>query len=591
MSLEEVEIRVEDQPLAIDAVDVVRLPWVFTQTHPLSSREFCKEAERRGIKIDTPTLRELYRLHLLAPLVRVRDRKVEDGRGPIESFSEPLARGTWLTELRLARKEGRVVDPGTQPFPARLRLEGRQGDSSHWWNGLLYSTYQLLAAREFRRRIEQRQYVGTWERPIAQLGHLTPWEMAAARRLREIAVVLTPLEARYLPKLDPESIHLTNADFDEWDSYRQSFDPVAMSGQLGYPPERALGDAEWLLSRAHAFDPMGDWSNLIRRAPRRFWKSLSGDALAAMDYRVAAELLLLFYEDLVAHDAALPLDPLTPRFWHPRLERLSHHRRTLDDTLGSLGVSPHPSVVLVVEGETEEFIVPRVWERLDVRPEPDLLRVITRRGDSSDLTKLAAFAAAPLVGERQHDDLRRLIKPPTRLVILVDPEPDHSTPKQVEDERQKILKEILRVAKSQGAEPDPEDIDALVQIHTWEEPCFEFAHFSVQELAQALRRMHPNCNGMSDAQLEQALASIRTKRRDIKGLWENIWRPGVSKTRLANALWPVLDAKIAAAMADPNKGWPSIAERLIEAHMLARSRPAGSFVIRDLSGRPEPEPP
>lgn len=372
MSVEEAEVRIEDQPIAVDAVDVARLPWVFTQEHPLSSKEFCKEAERRGIKIDIPTLRELYRLQLLAPLLRLRDRKVNDARAPVGSLPEPPARGTWLTELRLAREQGRLVDAGIQPFPPRLRFEGRSGDSPGWWNGLLYSQYQLLGVWEFRRRIERRQYVGTRDRPIAQLGRLGPWEAAAARRLREIAIVLTALEARYLPKLDPESIYLTNAEFEEWEKYRQDFDPVVTSQLLGYAPERVLADAEWLLSRAHSADPLGDWSELIGRAPRRQWKSLSGDALAAMDYRVAAELLLLFYEDLVAHEAASPLDPVPAMFSHPRLERLSYRRRTLDETLASLGVSPHPSVVLVVEGETEEFMIPRVWERLEVQPQADL---------------------------------------------------------------------------------------------------------------------------------------------------------------------------------------------------------------------------
>jgi hypothetical protein len=50
-----------------------------------------------------------------------------------------------------------------------------------------------------------------------------------------MAVVLTALEARYLPVLDPE----------------------------------------WLLSRAKNLDPVGDsWGHLMRRAPSRAWKEL-----------------------------------------------------------------------------------------------------------------------------------------------------------------------------------------------------------------------------------------------------------------------------------------------------------------------------
>jgi hypothetical protein len=116
-----------------------------------------------------------------------------------------------------------------------------------------------------------------------------------------MAVVVTAIEARYFPKLDPERLHLNNAEVDQWQRYRESFDPVAISAQLGYSAADARQDAEWLLMRAHRLDPVGDsWSQLMRRAPSTAWKQLKDAALSALDYRMAAEILLLFYEDLAA---------------------------------------------------------------------------------------------------------------------------------------------------------------------------------------------------------------------------------------------------------------------------------------------------
>jgi hypothetical protein len=84
-------------------------------------------------------------------------------------------------------------------------------------------------------------------------------------RLRAMAVARTAVEARYLPALDPE--WLINADQDEWQRYRDGFDPVAASAQLGYLADRARQDAEWLLLRARSLDPVGDsWSQLMRPA-------------------------------------------------------------------------------------------------------------------------------------------------------------------------------------------------------------------------------------------------------------------------------------------------------------------------------------
>ena len=45
----------------------------------------------------------------------------------------------------------------------------------------------------------------------------------------------------------------------------------------------------------------------MRRAPLKAWERLRDAALLAMDYREAAEVLLLFYEDLVAYGEAEPL--------------------------------------------------------------------------------------------------------------------------------------------------------------------------------------------------------------------------------------------------------------------------------------------
>lgn len=210
-------------------------------------------------------------------------------------------------------------------------------------------------------------------------------------KFRPIALALTALEARYFPKLDAEWLHLNNTDEQEWGQYRQAFDPVAMSRMLNYPAERVRQDAEWLLFRARQLDPLGNsWSRLVRRAPSSKWKDLKNDALLAMDYRIAAEMLLLFYEDIA--DRAEPL----PDVAHLH-ERLSYRERTLDQDLMGLGISPHPRVVLAVEGETEQEHVPGVWKELDYPDAPELMRLLMLEGTTKDLVKVAALAAAPLV--------------------------------------------------------------------------------------------------------------------------------------------------------------------------------------------------
>jgi len=103
---------------------------------------------------------------------------------------------------------------------------------------------------------------------------------------------------------------------------------------------------------------------------------------------------------------------------------------------------------------------------------------------------MAALAAAPLVSEKvPGTDAWTLIKPYARLLVAVDPDPPFTTAERVARERAKILDEIKDVLKTQGVDrPDPAELDHLVAIRIWDAPCYEFAHFTDQELIS--RRHH-----------------------------------------------------------------------------------------------------
>lgn len=127
-------------------------PWAFTQQHPLTTSDFCKEADRRGIKVSEGLLRELWRVGALAPIAEVRNRAVGPGRpSPIK---EPYPGGTWATEVRQARDRGRLADPMALGFRSQLKFENPTADiKSPWWNGLVYSRWQLIALDRFKSRL------------------------------------------------------------------------------------------------------------------------------------------------------------------------------------------------------------------------------------------------------------------------------------------------------------------------------------------------------------------------------------------------------------------------------------------------------
>ena len=175
------------------ALVVLSLPWVFTQSPPTDTADFIKEAGRMGVRLDEPTLRALYRHGLLVPLVAIRQRRVEPRTGPLSG--EHLAHGTRLTQLRQAREEGRLLDLGRSPYLRRLEFQS-SAPSSDWWNGIVYSRFQLLGLTALREALgEARTVRRQGARPSVTLRQRRPGGIQLMGRYRRLALVLTALEA------------------------------------------------------------------------------------------------------------------------------------------------------------------------------------------------------------------------------------------------------------------------------------------------------------------------------------------------------------------------------------------------------------
>lgn len=580
------------------------MPWVFTQAHPLDTRSFIDEAEQRGFDLDLTTLRELYRHGLLVPFIEVTYRPVREPSKP--DGPEPIAGSSRLMDLREARDTGCLRDLSAEPFKRHLQFERDGQKPRGWWNGFIYSRYQLLALPTLENTLAERKYRIRGKQRFARLPEPDQWLLQGTEKLRRMVLALSALEARYLPSLDPERIQLNNVpNTDDWTNYRAAFDPVQMQAWLQYSAQQARQDAEWLLLRAHDVDPVGaDWSRLMRRAPPKSRKYFKDATLVALDARIAAEILLRFYEDLALRGQVEPLPDLSNATgWHPLHERLSNHPETLDDDLVRLGISPHPRVVLALEGETEAYHAPLVWQALGFSEAPELMRLLKLGGTNHDLTKVAAVTAAPLVGGKVLPNEWKLIKPYTRLFVAVDPDRPFTTPERVAEEKAKILNEIRDVLKAQGVtRPKPEELDELVEIRTWDAPCYEFAHFTDEELANGIIEAHPTIDGWTKDELVEALAYWRAKKKDIKRVWESgrwieksgsmtgKWTPEPSKVKLAEALWPTLLKKIQLCVAAEGAPVPPIAAVINDAYHVAQQWRYLSFILTEVPDTSSDQP-
>jgi hypothetical protein len=280
-----------------------------------------------------------------------------------------------------------------------------------------------------------------------------------------------------------------------------------------------------------------------------------------MDFRRTSEILDAFADHVT--DAPDPPELRLVGVHPPRLkdQRLRDRDRSLDGALLGLGLSPRPSLLVAVEGQTEEHLLPRVFDLLSSRYWRELLAIECYHGVSRDLTLFAKFVIRPMLG-RDYTQFVQLERPVTRLLVLADaeaagPKRDYRTFASREEQRKRLLKEMLEEVPVQFHRDLTTRRAKLITIRRWNSWPFEFAHFTDAELADAMLMVadqHPGIGGRPA--LVSAIRAERRRRRGVMGqpspnvdtAWKQ-WFGGrpprrLSKPRLADALWPALQRRI-----------------------------------------------
>lgn len=212
------------------------------------------------------------------------------------SLTPRIVHATIVTELYGAAGDRRLVDPAAAafaPWPKERRRTLWPGTAS----GYLYSRYQLLgleAALGFVADLKGRLVDGLpqWFLDEADLPNAPT--VAALVSWRSLAICLSALDTYYWPQM----AHMLLGDIDTWRTVFADRDPARMLDWLGASLEQVERQVTDLQMTASSCDDTGDFYDLIRRVKAEVWNSLRGDAAVAMDYRLAADVLARFAEDI-----------------------------------------------------------------------------------------------------------------------------------------------------------------------------------------------------------------------------------------------------------------------------------------------------
>jgi hypothetical protein len=568
-------------------VDLLELPYTFAMNRPLTPHKFRSELSDRGINVSREGLETLHRLRLLVPLLRVR----RDGRVIAGAFRRDSDRAwqfanwqpTSRADLDEAAAAERLFDPAAEHFISRDRRTRTLGDMSYESSVYLYSAQQLTHVPILtdalpwltRRRGPGSGKYNNWRRIW-----IDRWA-EESRWYRDIATAVLALEPLYRPTLTGLLRLEWGHDAQEYYKWRDTLPPTQMLRWLGVEPQWLRGAAERLLLTAEARDSLGPWAELLPHADPRQWEKLRGTARTALELRLAAEILLRYYERLVKAHRAKPLPEPPTQFRDVIYDRRFGRLRPVDAVLTSFGLSPHPRLVLVVEGATEGLIFPRVMQFFGIRTDEDFISVQDAEGLGRRLEPLVAYLA-PRLGKELEDRYVELVRPPTRLLEVVDAEGPVATAAQREKRRQKLLDRLLRTLPREYRQ-DPERLahmrgqfDGLVRTTTWRRTgeSFEFAHFTDRQIGQAIQVVDSRARQPTLDEWVRAVERVRADRGNLKAILGDVGKP-----ELADELWPVLEKRLSEAQRRGTERRIPIVRVLDEALRIAHEWPRRGIVL------------
>lgn len=377
-----------------------------------------------------------------------------------------------------------------------------------------------------------------------------------------------------------------------WEKEDSKFEIAPRLDMFGLKPEDLAATAQSLLRQAKRIDPLGTFYELIRQAHPSTWAGLRTDALQAMDYRIAAEILLRALDDLGRTELSMP-PPEKNRMYGVSLdERLRAEPEDLEDILASRELSPRPTLLLVLEGDTEMRLMPRVLDEIFGKPVPStLIEPVNMQTVNRDLDLFVRHEVGLKVGDSIGNDAVILIRSPTRILVAVDQEGKYAGRNGARNERDKLVRRLHEALPATARSVTSlRQLDSLVDVVTWGTAPWEFANFTNTELAEAIMQCTTVPPGVTRRVLMNALEAERTLKKtnpsirrspDVEKICLS-WPASAKfkKVQLAEELWPVLKDKVQRDIASGKRLRVPAARVAVKALRMALGAPRGRVALR-----------
>ena len=361
----------------------------------MRAREFITYCKERNISVDADRLRQFERISAFRPLLRAYSpeiqRKIETVEGGYRDHGELEEGEEWAgeTQTELAafdptmkmaevwRDDGLLWVPGQGAWKhdATIDTESERHEAFYsrfqiWPLARVASALTMTVQLEWATNADGSPNTGWSPHLRKRAGH---WGRQAAKALRgwhnddKVAVLAQLIANRFFYKTQSDGRQMTIGQFHDWEwgAYARGWKPDPLVSAFALTEAESKNFYEALdISWTHV-DPLARWHNLTRFVRVEKRKRLKNDALHGLSLREMAHMYRLFHAEAFGKELR-PLGEVAVTIIKrvPDIDAESDPMRALELIANDFGVNGKPQLVLFVEGETEQAVLPILFERL-----------------------------------------------------------------------------------------------------------------------------------------------------------------------------------------------------------------------------------
>ncbi|HEY8009373.1 MAG TPA: hypothetical protein VIE67_00055, partial [Rudaea sp.] len=339
----------------------------------LGTDSFIRYCGDRGLGIDRERLIRFERLGLFSPLFRVRTPDEDT-----DSFNIPIRDGNnWFDK-------GWAWD--TTTVPACHQIPDITDHSQEGYYSIFQIEYLDIVMNEMAIEVHLDSYLEETDafEKLRERG-INRWfddatTLADGLRQHEyrrsIGLLCQYISNRYYPKAqgDLRTVRLgAGASVDnwisvngfswDWEDEARTWDARKVAVLFDLTREKLRHAYETLAGTQAFADPLENWYRLVQFVSLDQRMRLKGKALHAETLREGALMLRWLHQDLYGEELPPPNEVHGTVITHiPELAIRKDVRRYVEYVVNKYGLNPQPKLVLIVEGETEERVVNRIFE-------------------------------------------------------------------------------------------------------------------------------------------------------------------------------------------------------------------------------------